>query len=159
MNKIFQSIPGRYLFRVTIPSIFCIAILPLVIIKLINSPSALFYALVALLCFLFAYDNFVSLSHPKRISFIENKIELYAFGRKHTFSMDTLERLSIREGSFNRNLYVRIGKPSFSKGKYWISKDMYENGEELISILKEKEGELHPMLDKFKRRSSKRIRN
>lgn len=153
MKKIFLSDKSRFMARVIIPSFVSIIIFVWSLVQYIKSGSLLL-PFIAVVSFLLAFDNIAALSHPDRIELDEDKIELYAFGRKHTYSWNNIKRVSVRKAFYNNRIYLRLGKSEFARGRYWIDGDLYANGNELLSILAAKEAEIHPMLEKFSRRSA-----
>lgn len=153
MNKIFLSDKPRYAARVVVPSLLGIAIFVWSVVQYIKSGSLLL-PFVAILAFLLAFDNIVALSHPERIELDDEKIDLYAFGRKHTYYWSNIKRVSVRTAFYQNRIYLRLGKSEFIRGRYWIDGDLYNGGKELISLLVQKEAEIHPMLEKFSRRSA-----
>lgn len=153
MKKIFLSNKPKFMARVIVPSLFSIAIFVWSVVQYIKSASLLL-PFITILAFLLAFDNIVALSHPERIELDDEKIDLYAFGRKHTYYWSNIKRVSVRTAFYQNRIYLRLGKSEFVRGRYWIDGDLYNDGKELISLLSQKEAEIHPMLEKFSRRSA-----
>lgn len=153
MKKIFLSNKPKFMARVIVPSLFSIAIFVWSVVQYIKSGSLLL-PFIAILAFLLAFDNIVALSHPERIELDDEKIDLYAFGRKHTYYWSNIRRVSVRTAFYQNRIYLRLGKSEFIRGRYWIDGDLYNDGKELIALLSQKEAEIHPMLEKFSRRSA-----
>lgn len=151
----YQSI--RYMLGVTLPA-FSAGILSLhSTIRYLTMENSKFYLFVFIVSTIIAIDHFVGLTHPKRIIDSDKQIELHSFGRKHIYVWDEIERISIREVAFTNKIYLRLGNTSFLKGRYWLNLDLFNNGDELLQVLKEREAKLHPMMKRFNRRSTKKV--
>lgn len=157
MNKIYKFDPTRYFLNVSFPAIMAGGISIYAGYKYYSGSNSL-YLLVVIVCALICIDHIASLTHPKIIINNDEKIELLSFGRKHTYKWAEVKRINLRKGAFSNKIYLRIGDTNFLRGRYWLNVDMYNNGDELIDILKIKEAKLHPMLKRFNKRSTKPIR-
>jgi hypothetical protein len=155
MKKIFEYIPVHYLWGITVPSFFCIGLLGWAIINFVMHEGWL-PVVVGIVSFLVAYDNLIALCNPCKILIDDEKIEVYAFKRKHVYFWDSVERVNLYPSCSGKKIYLRLGKSSCLKGRYWIDMSLFASGEELVALLKEKEVQIHPLLSKFNRRSSVR---
>ena len=74
----------------------------------------------------------------------DDEISFELFGRSQTYKISELKEFQIRGGSRGGKMYVRVGKHNALHGRFWISTDVYEDGEELASRLIEIENAVDP---------------
>ncbi|WP_461207524.1 hypothetical protein [Clostridium sp. DL1XJH146] len=157
LKKTYNYEKVRYLLGVTIPALMALILSFYFIFRYFQSNGKSFYILGVIFCIVISIDHFISLTYPKKITYSDEKIVICAFGRKHIFYWDKVEKISIRELGYTKKIYMRIGKTSFLKGRYWLNVDLYSDGAELLKYLKEQEEKIHPMLKNFNRRSTTRM--
>ncbi len=139
---IYKYDEKRYLFAVTIPTIFMFIILVYSLMLNIKDPQINIYTLYIIVCIYGISNNLISVSNPKMIIDDGKQIKFYSFGRTHEYEWEQIKRIRIKE-FYNKKIYLRIDNPGLLKGRYWIKSAMYNNGEELYIKLKNLEEKLH----------------
>jgi len=146
----------RYTLGVTIPAILAFYFTGYNFLKLYSGNGTVLNQLFFVFCLVAFVDYAVAISNPKEVILTKDEIIIKGFAGQHTFKKEGLEKLLVRRFYNAKKVYVRIGKASLLKGRYWIQLDHYSEGELLLSELLKIEEALHPMLDKFHKRSTKK---
>lgn len=157
MKKEYRYDSLRYMLGVSIPTFLASILSIYSVYQYYTGGKNKFYLFLFITCTMIAIDHFFALTHPKVIVDNEEKIQLYSFGREHTYVWNDIEKINVRKAAFTNKIYLRLGNTSFFKGRYWINIDLFNDGNELLEILKDHEAKLHPMMDRFNRRSTRRI--
>ena len=97
------------------------------------------FAIFAIVAFYQTWNTFIARCYSHSVTIGDDEISFSSSGaRRPTRSAQ------IRGGSRGGKMYVRVGKHNALHGRFWISTDVYEDGEELASRLIEIENAVDP---------------
>ena len=102
------------------------------------------FAIFAIVAFYQTWNTFIARCYSHSVTIGDDEISLELFGRSQTYKISELKEFQIRGGSRGGKMYVRVGKHNALHGRFWISTDVYEDGEELASRLIEIENAVDP---------------
>lgn len=145
----------RYLLGVVGPAVLAFYFTAYNFIKLYNGTGSVLNLIFFSFCLVAFVDYVIALSNPKEVEIKEDEIIVRGFAGQHTFKKEGLEKLLVRRFYDVNKVYVRIGKSRLLKGRYWIQLRHYSDGDTLLNELLKMEDKLHPMLNKFQKRSSR----
>ena len=74
----------------------------------------------------------------------DDEISFELFGKSQSYKLSELKEFQIRGGSRGGKMYVRVGNHNALHGRFWISTDVYEDGEELAQRLIDIENNVDP---------------
>lgn len=151
--KIYKFDPQRYFFAVILPTIFMFVILIYAVINNLKTLDVNIYSLCIVITVYGLFNNIAALSNPSIITDDGKEIRFYSFGRYHTYSLDKIQYIRIKE-FYGRKMYLRIDNHSLFKGRYWIKTIMYNDRDELYEKFTSLERKLHPNLLKFRTKIS-----
>ena len=102
------------------------------------------FAIFAIVAFYQTWKTFIARCYSHSVTIGDDEISFELFGRSQTYKISELKEFQIRGGSRGGKMYVRVGKHNALHGRFWISTDVYEDGEELASRLIEIENAVDP---------------
>lgn len=102
------------------------------------------FAIFAIVAFYQTWNTFIARCYSRSVTIGDDEISFELFGRSQTYKISELKEFQIRGGSRGGKMYVRAGKHNALHGRFWISTDVYEDGEELASRLIEIENAVDP---------------
>ena len=102
------------------------------------------FAIFAIVAFYQTWNTFIARCYSHSVTIGDDEISFELFGRSQTYKISELKEFQIRGGSRGGKMYVRVGKHNALHGRFWISTDVYEDGEELASRLIEIENAVDP---------------
>lgn len=102
------------------------------------------FAIFAIVAFYQTWNTFIARCYSHSVTIGDDEISFELFGRSQTYKISELKEFQIRGGSRGGKMYVRVGKHNALYGRFWISTDVYEDGEELASRLIEIENAVDP---------------
>lgn len=102
------------------------------------------FAIFAIVAFCQTWNTFIARCYSHSVTIGDDEISFELFGRSQTYKISELKEFQIRGGSRGGKMYVRVGKHNALHGRFWISTDVYEDGEELASRLIEIENAVDP---------------
>lgn len=102
------------------------------------------FAIFAIVAFYQTWNTFIARCYSHSVTIGDDEISFELFGRSQTYKISELKEFQIRGGSRGGKMYVRVGKHNALRGRFWISTDVYEDGEELASRLIEIENAVDP---------------
>lgn len=102
------------------------------------------FAIFAIVAFYQTWNTFIARCYSHSVTIGDDEISFELFGRSQTYKISELKEFQIRGGSRGGKMYVRVGKHNALHGRFWISTDVYEDGEELASRLIEIENAVGP---------------
>lgn len=102
------------------------------------------FAIFAIVAFYQTWNTFIARCYSHSVTIGDDVISFELFGRSQTYKISELKEFQIRGGSRGGKMYVRVGKHNALHGRFWISTDVYEDGEELASRLIEIENAVDP---------------
>lgn len=102
------------------------------------------FAIFAIVAFYQTWNTFIARCYSHSVTIGDDEISFELFGRSQTYKIGELKEFQIRGGSRGGKMYVRVGKHNALHGRFWISTDVYEDGEELASCLIEIENAVDP---------------
>lgn len=102
------------------------------------------FAIFAIVAFYQTWNTFIARCYSHSVTIGDDEILFELFGRSQTYKISELKEFQIRGGSRGGKMYVRVGKHNALHGRFWISTDVYEDGEELASRLIEIENAVDP---------------
>ena len=102
------------------------------------------FAIFAIVAFYQTWNTFIARCYSHSVTIGDDEISFELFGRSQTYKISELKEFQIRDGSRGGKMYVRVGKHNALHGRFWISTDVYEDGEELASRLIEIENAVDP---------------
>lgn len=102
------------------------------------------FAIFAIVAFYQTWNTFIARCYSHSVIIGDDEISFELFGRSQTYKISELKEFQIRGGSRGGKMYVRVGKHNALHGRFWISTDVYEDGEELASRLIEIENAVDP---------------
>ena len=102
------------------------------------------FAIFAIVAFYQTWNTFIARCSSHSVTIGDDEISFELFGRSQTYKISELKEFQMRGGSRGGKMYVRVGKHNALHGRFWISTDVYEDGEELASRLIEIENAVDP---------------
>lgn len=102
------------------------------------------FAIFAIVAFYQTWNTFIARCYSHSVTIGDDEISFELFGHSQTYKISELKEFQIRGGSCGGKMYVRVGKHNALHGRFWISTDVYEDGEELASRLIEIENAVDP---------------
>lgn len=102
------------------------------------------FAIFAIVAFYQTWNTFIARCYSHSVTIGDDEISFELFGRSQTYKISELKEFQIRGGSRGGKMYVRVSKHNALHGRFWISTDVYEDGEELASRLIEIENAVDP---------------
>ena len=102
------------------------------------------FAIFAIVAFYQTWNTFIARCYSHSVTIGDDEISFELFGRSQTYKISELKEFQIRGGSRGGKMYVRVGKHNALHGRFGISTDVYEDGEELASRLIEIENAVDP---------------
>lgn len=94
----------------------------------------------------------VSHAYPRYVHLDGESITFELWGREDRFDYATLESFLVRSNAQNGKMFIRAGKTTAFKGRYWISTKKYTNGKELFDEVDAIEMAVHPDMLKARAR-------
>lgn len=142
-----------YSVQITLTGVFCIAIALFCAYSMITTGTIGIYAIGALVAIYTAWNDFVSISNPEKVTLADDYIAFTAYGREHKYMREDIEEFRLREFPSAGKIYIRLNKSNIFKGRYWVHCKLFDDGEELFTRLRDMEYEIHPDSLKAKART------
>ncbi|HHW03812.1 MAG TPA: hypothetical protein GXX35_13570 [Thermoanaerobacterales bacterium] len=136
--KIFKYKYSYYLVSQLIPGILIVGVFLWSIYQRILFPENILYRLLVIVMPVVILSTFVSLNTPHKVIIDKNMIHFYSFGMRHSYDLNKIKKISVKEFIFSDKYLVRLGEPSVLRGRYWISNNIIGH-DELLKFFKEKE--------------------
>ena len=154
--KVYKYDPTRYMMGVIIPTYFAAGVLVYALIQAIIGNNTGWFVLISIFCASYVLDNLIADTRPKEISDDGEYLCLRGFGKEHVFKWDEIKKLRIRQYTFTKKIYIRIGETTIVKGRYWLDLSIYSSGDEILQKFKKYEDILNPILMQRKKNLAQR---
>ena len=114
-----------------------------------NAASNLFgmgilFGIFAAVAFYQTWNTFIARCYSHSVTIGEDEISFELFGKSQAYKISELKEFQIRGGSRGGKMYVRVGDHNALHGRFWISTDTFDDGEELAARLIEIENRVDP---------------
>jgi hypothetical protein len=110
--------------------------------SLIEGPLPL-YQFLMLIMPLLIISSVVSLHNPSSVTVTSEYIVFEGFGRKHLFNWEEIEIITVKDYGYVGKSFIRVGRYSPFKGRYWISNKL-TGYRELLTFLQTKKAGGNP---------------
>ncbi|MDQ0205062.1 hypothetical protein J2S01_002800 [Pectinatus haikarae] len=90
------------------------------------------------------YNTFFAGSYPDKIIIADDYISFYSMGRVQYYSYCSIKYFKVRESRYSRDMFIRINKPLFGKGRFWFNANSFNNGNALYKYITNLENRIHP---------------
>lgn len=102
------------------------------------------FAIFAAVALYQTWNTFIARCYAHSVTIGEDEISFELFGKSQSYKLSELKEFQIRGGSRGGKMYVRVGNHNALHGRFWISTDVYEDGEELAQHLIDIENRVDP---------------
>jgi len=153
--KRFKYDEIHYLLGVTVPAWLSICITFLGLYKWASGNENIIISIFGFFGFLIFVTHIFGISNPKEVIIDKAGLTVSGFKQSHNYKWEDLQRLSIRKVGNSQKLYLRIGKTSLLRGRYWVNLIYMENADILLKELEFHQDRIHPKLSKFQKYSVK----
>lgn len=137
ITLIYKYPVTNYLMNILVPIFVMVGLIIWAITGTVNEGLTPLYKLIFTVVPILLFFGVLGLSNPSKVEVTDEKIIFSAIGMSHVFNWNEVRSLKLKNYHYIGKMYVRVGNPTFLRGRYWISSNM--NGYvELINILYEK---------------------
>ena len=146
MKRVFTYQNPYYAIEVTLTGIFCIEIAFVSVCCIAFNlllPRAVFMLALLVSCYQI-WNTFVSGSNPKVIELSEEVVSFNSYGRIQKYDLKKVNSFLVREFPSSGKIYLRVNDASLLSGRFWIPTKMFNDSEELFSLLRDLEYKIHP---------------
>lgn len=98
------------------------------------------------------WNVFIAHCHPSRVCIDDSRIIFHSFGHDQSYLLRELESFRVREYPSTGRMYLRVGRCSLLRGRFWIATKSFANGSELFDRIRAIEAQVHPTSLKEKAR-------
>ena len=121
---------GRYNVHVIYPGYLVILAGIFCVWKLIAT-QGLIYAFILVIVVYTIWNTFVSSNNPSKVEITEDKISFTSIRTTDVYHFSEIETFQVKDFPTAKKIFLRINGGDLFKGRYWLTCDMFVNGNEL----------------------------
>jgi len=146
MSKTYEFEKKYYVLEVPVTAVFCAIMLALSVYNIVMSTTTVpaLYGMFVIAATYQLWNLLVSHAYPRYVHIDDTSITFELWGRKDRYDYATLNSFLLRANPVSGNTFIRAGKTTLFRGRYWIATKKYSDGQELYDALEALELRVHP---------------
>lgn len=146
MTKTYEFEKRYYILEVPVTAAFCAIMLCLCVYNITAGTTSVpaLYGMFAIAAVYQLWNLLLSHAYPRYVHIDDESITFEVWGRKDRYDFSTLDSFLVRCNPVNGNMFIRAGKTTLMRGRYWIGTKKYTDGGELYAAIEEIELRTHP---------------
>lgn len=146
MTKTYEFERRYYVLEVPVTAVFCAAMLGLSLYNILMAKTTIpaVYGMFVIAAVYQLWNLLLSHAYPQYVHVDDESITFELWGRKDRYDFATLDSFLVRSNPVNGNTFIRAGKTTPFRGRYWIGTKKYTNGKELYDAIEAIELRTHP---------------
>ncbi len=100
--------------------------------------------LIGIICLYTIYNTFLTGSYPDKVIVTNNYIAFSCMGKIQYYKYNEIKYFKVRDSQYSKNMFLRINRPLFGKGRFWINTRSFHNGNDLYEYIINLEYKIHP---------------
>lgn len=135
----------NFVFQIIVPAVIALfGLVICLIVSYIYPEYDIACILVSMICLYTIYNTFFTGSYPDTIIEADDYILFYSMGKAQQYNYCDIKYFKVRESRYSKDMFIRINKPLFNKGRFWINANNFNDSNDLYKYIVNLECKIHP---------------